>query len=198
MEAKGQAGAGLPFEPSTRRDLGYSGCVMSGWTHHDPRIQRRLPLVNPGRLDCRTSLLNVCLASRAFYGLAIPHLYRDPLVKDRRELYRFFCTLAKQATCRPMVRSFAWAGVIWEAYIDAESSIRHQEGDAAVLAECWHSIKNERPRSCVDLEIAKLSEYNAPEMNCTRSPTSEHFCKGLHLQNYWFVTSQWALMVQTP
>lgn len=142
-----------------------------------PESTADYPIINPGHLECRITLLNICLASRAFYELAIPYLYRDPLIKDRRELYRFFCTLAVQADRRPMVRSFAWAGVLWEAHIDAEASARHRGYDAAILAECWDLIKHEWPHSRVDLEIAKLSEFNSPKVNCTWSPTSEHSSK---------------------
>lgn len=140
-----------------------------------PKSTADHPIVNPGHLECRTSLLNVCLASRGFYELAVPHLYRDPLIEDRRELYCFFCILATQADRRPMVRSFAWAGVLWGAHIDAESSTRHQEDDVEILAECWHSIKDEWPRSRVDLEIAKLSEYKATDTFCTCCFASEDF-----------------------
>lgn len=117
------------------------------------------PMVSPDYLNCRSGLLNICLASRTFYELAIPHLYRKPLIKNRRELFQFFCAIATRADRRFMVRSFAWAGVMWEAHTDAESSARHLEEEAATLAQCWHSIKNAWPRDCVDLEIAKLSEY---------------------------------------
>lgn len=119
------------------------------------------PIVSPGHLECRASLFNVCLASSAFYKLAVPHLYLNPLVKDRCELIRFFCTLAKHPDRRLMVRSFAWAGVMWEAFTDARSSMRHPADEAAIFAECWHSIKDKWPRGRVDLEIAKLSNYDA-------------------------------------
>lgn len=145
------------------------------------------PMVSPGHLECRTSLLNICLASRAFHELAIPHLYRNPLVKDRWELFRFFCTLAKQADRRPMVRSFAWAGVMWEADTDAGSSIRRLEDEATMSAECWDSIKDEWPRDRVDLDIAKLSEYEAPDTDRTYCSTPEVFPKGLYAQGHPFL-----------
>lgn len=119
------------------------------------------PMVSPGHLDCRTSLLNVCLASRAFHELAIPYLYRHPLVNDRLGLYRFFCALARQADRRPMVWSFAWAGVLCEDEPDAISSLRHLEDEAVSSAEDWNSIKDEWPHDPFDLEIAKLSKYEA-------------------------------------
>lgn len=118
------------------------------------------PAVSPGHLDCRSGLLNICSASKAFYELAIPHLYRNPLIKNRRELFRFFCALATRADRRFMVRSFAWAGVMWEAHADAASSARHLEEEAATLTEYWDLIKDAWPRDRVDLEIAKLSEYD--------------------------------------
>lgn len=142
------------------------------------------PMVSSGHLECRTSLLNVCLASKAFYELAIPHLYRNPLIKDRWELFRFFCTLAKQVHRRPMVRSFAWAGVMWEADMDVGSSIRRLEDEALISVECWDSIKDEWPRDPLDLEIAKLSEYDAPDTDRTCCPTPEVFSKGVYAQRH--------------
>lgn len=139
------------------------------------------PVVSSGHVECRTSLLNVCLASRAFHELAIPHFYRNPLVKDRRELFRFFCALAKQADRRPMVRSFAWAGVMWEADVDVGSSIRRLEDEAVISAECWDSIKDQWPRDPVDLEIAKLSEYDAPDTDRTYS---RGFYQGAYAQGH--------------
>ncbi|KAK2598851.1 hypothetical protein N8I77_012234 [Diaporthe amygdali] len=114
------------------------------------------PVVRPGHLECRASLLNVCLSSRAFYGLAIPHLYRNSLIKDRQELLHFFRTLVKQADRRPMVRSFAWAGVLREADADAGSSIHPLEDEATIATDCWNSIKDEWPRGRVDCDIAKF------------------------------------------
>lgn len=155
------------------------------------------PMVSPGHLECRTSLLNICLASSALYELAIPCLYRHPLVTDKLGLYRFFCALAKQADRRPMVRSFAWAGVLWEDEPDAISSIRHLEDEAVSSAEVWNSIKDEWPREPVDFEIAKLSEYDAPDTNhtscfapedffvqgalCARSPSCQAYCTRIFL-----------------
>lgn len=125
------------------------------------------PVVRPGHLECRTSLLNVCLSSRALYGLAIPRIYRNSLVKDRRELLHFFRKLVKQADRRPMVRSFAWAGVLWEADADAGSSIHSLEDEATIAADFWNSIKDEWPRNRVDYDIAKVSEYEFPDTDCT-------------------------------
>lgn len=132
------------------------GCITP------PESTADYPLVDPKHLESRTGLLNVCLASRALYDLAIPYLYRDALIKDRRELYRFFCTLAKRRDRRPMVRNFAWAGVIWEAHIDAAARRRHRQDNAAMLTECWDSIKDEWPLCRQDLKIARFSESNAP------------------------------------
>lgn len=142
------------------------------------------PMVSPAHLECRTSLLNVCLASRAFYELGIPNLYRHPLVNDKLGLYRFFCALARQADRRPMVRSFAWAGVLWEDEPDAMSSIRHLEAEAVSSAEVWNSIKDKWPREPVDLEIAKISEYNHPEIEytCCCSTPEAFSLKGLYAQ----------------
>lgn len=142
------------------------------------------PMVSPAHLECRTSLLNVCLASRAFYELGIPYLYRHPLVNDKLGLYRFFCALARQADRRPMVRSFAWAGVLWEDEPDAMSSIRHLEAEAVSSAEVWNSIKDKWPREPVDLEIAKISEYNHPEIEytCCCSTPEAFSLKGLYAQ----------------
>lgn len=142
------------------------------------------PMISPGHLECRTSLFNVCLASSAFYKLAVPHLYLNPLVKDRWELIRFFCTLAKHPDRRLMVRSFAWAGVMWEDFTDAGLSIRHPADEAAIFAECWHLIKDTWPRGRVDLEIAKLSEYDAPNTDRTCCSIPVGFPKGLYAQGH--------------
>jgi hypothetical protein len=71
---------------------------------------------------------------------------------------------------------------MWEAHTDAGSSIRHLEEEAAIFAECWDSIKDEWPRDRVDLEIAKLSEYDAHDTDRTCCSTPEGFSKGLYAQ----------------
>lgn len=117
------------------------------------------PVVRPSHIERRTSLLNVSLSCREFYGLAIPYLYRNPLIKDRRELFRFFSTLATRADRRQMIRSFAWVGVLWVGDIIPESSMSHLLEETSLAAECWSSIKSEWPREAIDHDIAIFCEY---------------------------------------
>lgn len=105
--------------------------------------------------------MNVCLASKELCGLAIPILYRNSLVKDRRELFYFFSALAQRPDRRLMVRSFSWVGGLWEDDVDPESKIALSHKEATAAADCWSSIKDKWPREGVDYEIAKISKSGA-------------------------------------
>lgn len=121
----------------------------------------RKPVVRAGHVECRTSFLDACLASKELYSLVIPYLYRNVLIRDRRELFDFFRTLARRSDRRLMVRTFAWAGILRGEpdHPGSNAALLHEE--ATMIAERWNSIKDVWPCDRQDHDIAKLSKYAA-------------------------------------
>lgn len=69
-----------------------------------------------------------------------------------------------------MVRSFAWAGILWEDQGVDDSDISWEDGsvlfglsllfeEATLAAECWPVIRGEWPREAGDREIATRSKF---------------------------------------
>lgn len=58
-------------------------------------------------LQWRVSLANFILASRLFYQVGTPFLYRMVLLSDQTEVLHFFRTITKLLDRRLMVRSLA-------------------------------------------------------------------------------------------
>ncbi|KAL2285381.1 hypothetical protein FJTKL_08300 [Diaporthe vaccinii] len=130
-------------------------------TTYESRARR--PIGRPSHVECRTSLLNACLASKELYGLVIPCLYRNSLIRDRRELFHFFRTLARRPDRRPMVRSFAWVGILRGEAVKPGSSAALLHEEATMIAERWNSIKDEWPCDRLDHDIAELLKINGPD-----------------------------------
>lgn len=125
------------------------------------------PVVRPGHVECRTSLLNACQASKELYYLFIPYFYRNSLVKNRSELFHFFRMLARRPDRRPMVRSFAWVGILRGEPVNPGSSAALLHEEATMIAERWNSIKYEWPCDRLDHDIAELSKYAALGLDYT-------------------------------
>lgn len=122
------------------------------------------PVVRLGHVEYRTILLNACVASKELHGLFIPWLYRGPLIRDRRELFHFFRTLARRPDRRSMVRSFAWVGILRGEPSHLGSSTTLLLEEAIITAERWDSIKDEWPCNRLDHDIAELSKYAALDL----------------------------------
>lgn len=124
------------------------------------------PVVRLSHVECRTSLLNACLASKELHGLVIPYLYRNSLIRDRRELFHFFRALARRPDRRPMVRSFAWVGILRGEPVNPGPSAALLHEEATIIAERWDSIKDEWPCDRLDHDIAELCKYAALVLDC--------------------------------
>lgn len=116
------------------------------------------PDVSCDFLQSRATLANFILASRLFYQVGTPFLYRMVLLNDQKEVFHFFRTITKLLDRRLMVRSLAWTTVLSTDDINIQSTMLRQSQLESTSAECWDSIKEEWPRQSIDTHVAEISK----------------------------------------
>lgn len=109
-------------------------------------------------LQWRVSLANFILASRLFYQVGTPFLYRSVILSNPKEVLCFFRTITRLPDRRLMVRSLAWATVLSTDDINVQSTMLQQAQVDLMSAECWDSIKEEWPRQLIDFHVAEISK----------------------------------------
>lgn len=125
-------------------------------TSYDSTAMR--PDVSHDFLQWRVSLANFILASRLFYQVGTPFLYRMVLLSDQKEVLYFFRTIAKLSDRRLMVRSLAWVTVLSTDDVNIQSTLLRQSQVDSISAECWDSIREEWPRQSIDSHVAEISK----------------------------------------
>lgn len=125
-------------------------------TSYDSTAMR--PDVSDDFLQWRVSLANFILASRLFYQVGTPFLYRMVLLSDQEEVLHFFRTITKLSDRRRIVRSLAWVTVLSTDDINIYSTMLRQSKLDSTSVEFWDSIKEEWPRQSIDSHVAEISK----------------------------------------